>query len=146
MPAACGDGTTENPSGGVSQPPSDRSQQDPVHPLPPGKPGKRDDPPAPRIRAARCPAGAGNCSAAVGTVIYIESVDPDGDGDLHVVATVTRGDAVTGGGLVVFDVNKDLRPARDPRPGDVVTGAGPVYRGSYGQRQIEVGEFRVARR
>ena len=79
-------------------------------------------------------------------MLYIESVDSDGDGDLHVVATATRGDAVTGGGLVVFDVNKDLRPRRDPEPGDVVTGAGPVYRGSFGQRQIEVDEFRVARR
>ncbi len=95
---------------------------------------------------ARCPAEAANCASAVGTVLYIESVDPDGDGDLHVVATATRGKAVTGGNLVVFDVNKDLRPARDPKPGDVVTGQGPVYKGSYGQRQIEVDEFRVARR
>jgi hypothetical protein len=77
--------------------------------------------------------------------MYIESVDPDGDGDLHVVATRVRGQAVTGGGLVVFDVNKDLRPKRDPRPGDLVTGAGPVFEGSYGQRQIEVDEFRTAR-
>ena len=100
----------------------------------------------PRIRAARCPAAAGNCAAAVGTVLYVESVDADGDGDLHVVATRTRGDAVTGRGIVVFDVNKFLRPRRDPKPGDVVTGAGPVFKGSFGQRQIEVDEFRVKRR
>lgn len=62
------------------------------------------------------------------------------------VATRTRGKAVTGGGLVVFDVSKILRPKRDPEPGDVVTGAGPVYKGSFGQRQIEVDEFRVKRR
>jgi hypothetical protein len=78
-------------------------------------------------------------------VIYIESVDADGDGDLHVVATRLRGSDVTGGGLVVFDVNRLLRPRRDPAPGDVVTGAGPVYKGSFGQRQIEVDEFRLAR-
>lgn len=78
-------------------------------------------------------------------MIYIESVDADGDGDLHVVATRLRGSDVTGGGLVVFDVNKFLRPKRDPQPGDVVTGAGPVYKGSFGQRQIEVDEFRTAR-
>lgn len=99
----------------------------------------------PRIRSARCPGAADNCSAAVGRVIYIESVDADGDGDLHVVATRVRGDAVTGRGLVVFDVNKDLRPRRDPAVGDLVTGAGPVFTGSFGQRQIEVDEFRVAR-
>ena len=57
-------------------------------------------------------------------MIYIESVDPDGDGDLHVVATRVRGSDVTGGGLVTFDVNKYLRPKRDPDPGDLVTGAG----------------------
>jgi hypothetical protein len=94
--------------------------------------------------AAR-PAAAANCAWAVGRVIYIESVDADGDGDLHVVATRLRGSDVTGGNLVVFDVNKSLRPKRDPAPGDVVTGAGPVYKGSFGQRQIEVDEFRLAR-
>lgn len=99
----------------------------------------------PRIRAARCPKDAGNCAWAVGRVIYIESVDADGDGDLHVVATRVRGSAVTGGGLVVFDVNKYLRPKRDPAAGDLVTGAGPVYKGSYGQQQIEVDSFRVRR-
>jgi len=78
-------------------------------------------------------------------VIYIESVDADGDGDLHVVATRVRGDAVSGGGLVAFDVNKHLRPKRDPDVGDLVTGAGPVYQGSFGQRQIQVTEFRLAR-
>jgi len=116
-----------------------------VHPLPPGKPDKRGSGGG-RIKMARCPAGAANCASAVGTVLYIESVDPDGDGDLHVVALKTRGKAVTGAGIVVFDVGKDLRPARDPKPGDVVTGQGPVYTGSHKQRQIEVDEFRVARR
>jgi hypothetical protein len=29
--------------------------------------------------------------------------------------------------------------------GDLVGGAGPVFRGSYGQKQIEVVEFHVAR-
>ena len=144
--AGCGAGDTDK-NGGLGDPPSEPPPREPVHPLPPGKPEKPDTAERkPRIRAARCPAGADNCASAVGTVIYVESVDADGDGDLHVVATATRGDAVTGGGLVVFDVSKDLRPARDPEPGDVVTGAGPVYRGSYRQRQIEVDEFRVARR
>jgi hypothetical protein len=143
---ACG-GDDDAANGGLGELPT---SDDPVHPLPPGKPEKEDRgaarEPARDIRLARCPPGAANCASAAGVVLYIESVDPDGDGDLHVVANATRGDAVTGGGLVVFDVNKDLRPARDPKPGDQVTGAGPVYRGSYGQRQIEVDEFRVARR
>jgi hypothetical protein len=81
--------------------------------------------------------------AATGRVLYIESVDPDGDGDLHVVAL---GGRVTAPGVTVFDVSRALRPRRDPRPGDLVSGAGPVYRGSVGQHQIQVLRFRVATR
>ena len=100
--------------------------------------------PTPALRPARCRAdGARNCTAVIGSVIAIESVDADGDGDLHVIAA---GGEVTAPGITVFDVSAKLRPKEDPRPGDRVTGAGPVYRGRFGQRQIEVTEFRVARR
>lgn len=95
------------------------------------------------IRRARCPADADNCAAATGSIIYKESLDPDGDGDLHLV--IIGGD-VTGPGFSVLDVGKDLRPARDPSLGDVVSGAGPVFPGSYGQRQIEVTELYLQRR
>jgi len=37
----------------------------------------------------------------------------------------------------VIDVRRDLRPHPLPAPGDRVSAAGPVHRGSYGQRQIE---------
>lgn len=98
----------------------------------------------PALRPARCRADAAPaCVAATGSVIAIESVDADGDGDLHVIAA---GGEVTAPGITVFDVSAKLRPKADPRPGDRVTGAGPVYRGRFGQRQIEVTEFRVARR
>ena len=46
---------------------------------------------------------------------------------------------------MIFDVRKDLRPRRDPGPGDEVTGWGPVFTGSHGQRQIQAEEFRVRR-
>jgi hypothetical protein len=81
--------------------------------------------------------------AASGRVIYVQSVDPDGDGDLHVIVL---GGHVTAPGITVFDVSRILRPHRDPRPGDLVAGAGPVYPGSAGQHQIQVLRFRVARR
>jgi len=45
----------------------------------------------------------------------------------------------------VFSLLASLRPATDPRPGDRVTGAGPVFRGSFRQRQIQATTFRVAR-
>jgi hypothetical protein len=69
-------------------------------------------------------------------------VDPDGDGDLHLVLAGAGG--VTAPGVTVLDVSRELRPSRDPAIGDLVTGAGPVYRGSYGQRQIQVTVVRVA--
>jgi hypothetical protein len=37
----------------------------------------------------------------------------------------------------VIDVRRDLRPRRLPRFGELVSAAGPVFDGSYGQRQIE---------
>jgi hypothetical protein len=76
-------------------------------------------------------------------VVYVEAVDPDGDGDLHLVVL---GGSVTAPGVSTFDIAKDLRPRRTPRLGDVASAAGPVYRGSYGQRQIQATELHVAPR
>ncbi|MDQ3630907.1 MAG: hypothetical protein M3417_06475 [Actinomycetota bacterium] len=139
--AGCGDGAPPS----TSTPPTPR----PSVTAPPPAAGRPIPPPssapsaAPRLEPARCPADAEpSCTAHTGVVLAVESVDPDGDGDLHVIVT---GGSITGPGVTVFDVSRTLRPARDPRPGDRVTGAGPVYRGSFRQRQIEVTTFRVAR-
>lgn len=91
---------------------------------------------AARPPAPSCPAGAGNCRAAQGRVIGLESVDPDGDGDLHLILSSSQ--SITLPGITVLDVNKDLRPAKDPQIGDWAAGAGPVYSGSFGQSQIQV--------
>ena len=87
------------------------------------------------VRPARCPADAPpGCRSATGRVVYVEAVDPDGDGDAHYVLA---GGSVTAPGVSVIDVPRQLRPRRLPRTGERVSAAGPVYRGSYGQRQIE---------
>src|SRR5687768_2158189 len=39
----------------------------------------------PRLKPARCPDGVPGCRAVTGRIYYVEAVDPDGDGDLHVV-------------------------------------------------------------
>jgi hypothetical protein len=98
--------------------------------------------PAPDVRRARCPDGVPDCRAARGTVVYVESVDPDGDGDLHVVID---GSSITLPGMTAIDIAPELRPKRDPRVGDRVSAAGPVQTGSYGQSQIHALEFRVRR-
>lgn len=99
--------------------------------------------PAPeRLRQARCPAELSNCATASGRIIYVERVDPDGDGDAHFV--LASREAITGPGLSVIDVKRSLRPSPLPGPGDRLSAAGPVYRGSYDQKQIEAIELHVA--
>jgi hypothetical protein len=99
--------------------------------------------PAPDVRRSRCGADVAGCRAVRGTVVYVERVDPDGDGDLHVV--VAAG-SVTLPGMTSIDVAAGLRPERDPRIGDRASAAGPVQPGSVGQSQIHALEFHVRRR
>ena len=77
-----------------------------------------------------------------GTIVYVERVDPDGDGDLHVV--VDAG-SLTLPGMTAIDVAPELRPRRDPRVGDRASAAGPLQTGSYGQSQIHALEFHTRR-
>jgi hypothetical protein len=99
--------------------------------------------PQPRLRPARCPAGLGACRVATGLIIYVERVDPDGDGDAHFV--LVSEDSVTEPGISVIDVRRDLRPQPLPGPGDRISAAGPVQIGSHGQRQIHALRLRVSR-
>jgi hypothetical protein len=98
---------------------------------------------APPVATATCPADAGNCRSATGIVLYVERVDPDGDGDAHFVLASRQ--SITAPGISVIDVKRSLRPSPLPGRGDRLSAAGPVYRGSYGQRQIEAIELNVAR-
>jgi hypothetical protein len=99
--------------------------------------------PAAPVERATCPPVAGNCRSASGVVLYVERVDPDGDGDAHFVLASRQ--SITAPGISVIDVKPSLRPSPLPGPGDRLSAAGPVYRGSYGQRQIEAIELNVAR-
>jgi hypothetical protein len=112
-----------------------------------GKPVKEAGDPKPAARPwpklPHCPQGAANCASARGTVIYVEAVDPDGDGDAHFVLTSAQ--SVTAPGLTVIDCEKSLRPKPLPEIGDRIAAAGPVYRGSHGQQQIQATVLRVRR-
>ncbi len=100
--------------------------------------------PSTPLRAASCSPESANCRAASGTIVFVERVDPDGDGDAHFVLASRAG--VTAPGITVVDVRPGLRPRPLPGPGDRLSAAGPVYTGSYGQRQIEAVEVFVQRR
>lgn len=100
-------------------------------------------PTRPPLRSSRCPRDLSGCRAVRGRVVLVESVDPDGDGDLHVVVT---GGGVTAPGVTSVDVAPALRPRRDPRIGDEVSAAGQVQRGSFGQSQIHAVDLHVRRR
>ena len=103
---------------------------------------ERERPRERRLRRARCPSGVAGCRSVTGRIVYVEAVDPDGDGDLHVV--VADG-GISLPGLTAVDVRPGLRPRRDPRVGDRATAAGPVQTGSYGQSQIHALRFAVER-
>ncbi|HEX5762736.1 MAG TPA: hypothetical protein VFY04_06405 [Solirubrobacterales bacterium] len=95
------------------------------------------------VAPVRCPGGIPACRSATGRIVLVERVDPDGDGDAHFVIRDPQG--ISAPGLTAIDVRKGLRPEPLPGPGDLISAAGPVQTGSYGQRQIHAIELRVAR-
>ena len=76
-------------------------------------------------------------------MVYVEAVDPDGDGDAHFVLASDQ--SITAPGITVLDIEKNLRPHPLPGIGARLAAAGPVYRGSHGQRQIQATVLRVGR-
>ena len=96
-----------------------------------------------RQPVAHCPADLAGCRTATGRILYVERVDPDGDGGAHFVLASREG--ITAPGISVIDVRRDLRPHPLPGPGGRLSAAGLVQTGSYGQRQIEAVRVRVAR-
>ena len=95
------------------------------------------------VAPSRCPPGLPNCRSAEGRIVFVERVDPDGDGDAHFVIVDPQG--ITGPGLTAIDVRKGLRPDPLPGPGDLISAAGPVQTGSFGQSQIHALELHVGR-
>lgn len=109
------------------------------------------EPPAPErasgeirteVEPSHCPTGHPACRTAEGRIVYVERVDPDGDGDAHFVVADPQG--ITLPGLTAIDVRKGLRPHPLPGPGDLISAAGPVQTGSFGQSQIHAIELHVA--
>jgi hypothetical protein len=94
------------------------------------------------VAPSHCPPGHPSCRSTEGRIVYVERVDPDGDGDAHFVLADPQG--ITLPGLTAIDVRRGLRPHPLPGPGDLISAAGPVQTGSYGQHQIHALELHVA--
>jgi hypothetical protein len=124
----CGGGGAAGPE--TSPPPIERSA-----------PGSRAGGEA--VPASHCPPGLPSCRTTEGRIVFVERVDPDGDGDAHFVVADRQG--ITAPGLTSIDVRKGLRPRPLPGPGDLVSAAGPVQTGSFGQSQIHALELHVGR-
>lgn len=103
--------------------------------VPDPQPDSPAAPAAPAPPPASCPAGVTGCREVSGRIVYVEEVDPDGDGDAHFVLADTS--SVTGPGITVVDVRRDLRPNPLPGAGDHLSAAGPLATGSFGQSQVE---------
>lgn len=108
----------------------------------PSTPQHREKPAVDTVAPSRCPSGLPSCRTTEGRIVYVERVDPDGDGDAHFVIADPQG--ITLPGLTAIDVRKGLRPHPLPGVGDLVSAAGPVQTGSYGQSQIHALELHVA--
>jgi hypothetical protein len=101
-------------------------------------------PTAETVQPSHCPTGLPSCRSADGRIVYVERVDPDGDGDAHFV--IVDPQSITLPGLTAIDVRKGLRPQPLPGIGDQISAAGPVQTGSYGQSQIHALELHVSGR
>jgi hypothetical protein len=105
--------------------------------------GLAEDRASERVAPSHCPQGVAECREAEGRIVYVERVDLDGDGDAHFV--IADPQSITLPGVTAIDVRKGLRPRPLPEPGDLISAAGPVQTGSYGQSQIHALELHVAR-
>jgi hypothetical protein len=95
----------------------------------------------PSLEPSHCPPGHPACRTTEGRIVFVERVDPDGDGDAHFVVLDPQG--ITLPGLTAIDVRPGLRPRPLPEVGDRISAAGPVQTGSYGQDQIHALEVHV---
>jgi hypothetical protein len=133
--SGCGS-DADNTSSATPQPPR---PQKPVHSQ--GFRGLAEDGASEAVAPSHCPEGHPACRETVGRIVYVERVDPDGDGDAHFVIRDPQG--ITLPGLTAIDVRLGLRPHPLPGPGDLISAAGPVQTGSYGQSQIHALELHV---
>ena len=80
------------------------------------------------------------CAAVSGRVVYVQAVDPDGDGDLH-VALLSR-QSLTYPGISVVKFQQRVRPAHPPAIGSWMTAVGERYTGTHDDHNVRVERYR----
>jgi hypothetical protein len=126
-------------AGGATNPSTDSTA---ARPAPRPAAGKRPAPAPEPLVLSHCPSGHPACRTTKGRIVYVERVDPDGDGDAHFVIVDPQGISLPG--ITAIDVRAGLRPDPLPGIGERISAAGPVQTGSYGQSQIHALELHVA--
>jgi hypothetical protein len=82
------------------------------------------------------------CQVVDGRIVYLQRVDPDGDGDLHVLLLSRQ--SVTGPWLTMLKVPAPLRTGMDPGIGRWVRALGQRFRAEHGENSIRVARWAVA--
>jgi hypothetical protein len=95
----------------------------------------------PELGSVPCPERIAGCRRVRGRAIHVERVDPDGDGDMHVV--IVSRQSVTAPGVTVIKVSREKRPDHIPSVGDAVAAAGPTEKGAHGENEIKAVALRV---
>ena len=81
------------------------------------------------------------CREADGRVLYVETVDPDGDGDLHIVLASRQ--SLTWPGVTVLAIRRAERPASTPHIGHWVSAVGLVNTGSHGETTLTALRYEI---
>jgi hypothetical protein len=81
------------------------------------------------------------CREASGRVLYVEAVDPDGDGDMHLVLASRQ--SLTWPGITVLVIPRAKSPASVPRFGRWVRAIGLLNTGSHGETTLDAREFKL---
>jgi hypothetical protein len=80
------------------------------------------------------------CGAVGGRVVYVQGVDPDGDGDMH-VALLSR-QSLTYPAISVVKFERRVRPPHAPAIGSWMTAVGERYTGTHDDRNLRVERYR----
>jgi hypothetical protein len=82
------------------------------------------------------------CRPVDGRIVYIQRVDSDGDGDLHLLLISRQ--SVSAPGFTMLKINARLREGMDPGIGRWVSAVGMEFDAEHGERSVDVIRWALA--